>query len=93
MSTQTPDQLKRKIDDLLKRHDAVVQKRAGVGGQLQAKKEELAAILQEAKAAGFDPKNLAAERDKAQEELATIVADFEKKLIEVETALATFDKK
>jgi len=89
----TPDEIKKKIDDLQKRHEAVTQKRASLGGQLQAKKEELAAIIQEVRAAGYDPKNLASERDKAQQELETMVEDFETKLTEVETAIAAFDSK
>jgi len=89
----TPDEIKRKIDDLLKRHDTVTKKKAGLGGQLQAKKEELAQILQEAKAAGYDPKNLASERDKAQKDLESMITDFETKLVEVEGAVAAFDKK
>ncbi len=89
----SPEELKNKVDDLLRRHEAVIKKKAGLGGQLQAKKEELAQVLQEAKAAGYDPKNLASERDKAQKDLENLVSDFEKKLVEVEGAFATFDKK
>jgi len=89
----TPEEIKKKIEDLQKRHEAVVQKKAGLGGQLQAKKDELAAIVREVKEAGYDPNKLPAERDKAQQELETMVVDFETKLIEVEQAVAVFDKK
>ena len=37
----TPEEIKRQIDDLLRRHDTVVKKKAGLGGQIQAKKDEL----------------------------------------------------
>ncbi len=91
-SSMTPDDIKRKIDELQKRQDVVVKKRASLNGQLQAKKEELASIVQEVRAAGYDPKNLSGERDKAQQELERALADFEAKLVEVETALESFNK-
>jgi chromosome segregation ATPase len=89
----TPEEIKGKIEDLQKRTDAVNQKRAGLSGQLEAKKEELAAIVQEARAAGYDPKNLAVERDKTQKEVEVMIAEYETKLTEVEAALSAFDKK
>jgi uncharacterized protein YoxC len=90
---RTPEEMKAKIDSLQKRHQAVLEKRAVLNGQLQAKKQELAAILDEIKTAGFDPKNLASEHEKAERELEIMVADFDKKLSDVEGALAVFDKK
>jgi chromosome segregation ATPase len=89
----SPEEIKRKIDDIQKRYDSAVQKRAGVSGQLQAKREELAAIIQEIKTAGYDPKTLASDRDEAERVLVTKVAEYEKQLSEIETALAPFDKK
>ena len=70
-----------------------MEKRASLSGQLQAKKQELQAILDEIRAAGYDPKNLASDHDKAAQELEGMISDFDKKLSEVETALATFDKR
>jgi len=90
---RTPDEIKEKIADLQSRHEAVTQKRASLGGQLQAKKEELAAIIQEVRSAGYDPKNLPGERDKAQQELEALIDDFELKLKAVEEALSAFDSK
>lgn len=90
---RTPEEIKTKIEELQERHEAVSTKRASLGGQLQAKKEELAKIIQEVKAAGYDPKNLASERDKAQQELEVMLEDFEEKLTAVETAIAAFDSK
>jgi hypothetical protein len=85
--------MKAKIESLQKRHQAVLEKRAQLSGQLQAKRAELAAIIEEIQAAGYDPKNLASEHDKAEQELLVMVADFEKKLADVEASLAVFDKK
>lgn len=89
----TPEEIRSKVDDLIKRTDTVTKKKAGFGGQLQAKKEELAALILEIRAAGIDPKNLAAERDKAQQSLEQMAADYEKELAAVELALATYEKK
>lgn len=84
------DSIKDRIDDLQRRHNAVVQKKAGLAGQLQAKKEELAAIVQEIKDAGYEPKKITHERDRAKHELETMIAKFESELTEVENALAAF---
>lgn len=86
------DEIKRKIDELQKRYNAVVQKKAGLAGQLQAKKEELARIVQEIRAAGYDPKKIAQERDKAKQDLEDLIAKLEEELTEVERALSTFQQ-
>jgi uncharacterized protein YoxC len=93
MTKRSPEELKTKIDSLQKRHKAVLEKRAQLSGQIQAKRQELNDIIAEIKTAGYDPKNLAAEHDKAESELEAMVAEFEKKLNDVEAALAVFDKK
>jgi uncharacterized protein YoxC len=93
ISKRSPEEMKAKIDAIQKRHQAVLEKRASLSGQLQVKKQELQAILDEIRAAGYDPKNLASDHDKAEKELETMISDFEKKLSEVEDALATFDKR
>jgi uncharacterized protein YoxC len=89
----TADEIKKKIEDLQKRTDVVVKKKATFGGQLQAKKEELATLIKEIKAAGYDPKNLVSERDKAQKELETMIATYETELTQVEDALSGYEKK
>lgn len=89
----TPDEIKKKIDDLQRRTEAVATKKAAFGGQLQAKKEELASLIKEIRAAGYDPKNLVTERDKAQAELEQLISVFEKDLEKTESALASYEKK
>ena len=89
----TPDEIKRKIDDLQRRTDAVATKKANFGGQLQAKKQELADLIKEIRAAGYDPKNLISERDKAQAELEQMITTYETDLSKVETSLASYEKK
>jgi septal ring factor EnvC (AmiA/AmiB activator) len=86
------DEIKRKIDELQKRYNAVVQRKAGLSGQLQAKKEELARIVQEIRAAGYDPKKIAQERDNAKQDLENLIVKLEGELTEVEKALSTFQQ-
>ena len=88
-----PEDLKKKVDDLLRRTEAVNKKKANLQGQLQAKKEELAALITEIRAAGYDPKTLAAEETRVRQELETLVANYETDLAAVETALSAYDKK
>lgn len=87
------EQLKQRVDDLTRRYNGVSKKRSEFRGQLDAKKEELVALKHEIEAAGFDPKNLKKDRDKLESELITLLDAFEKDLVEVETAVATFEKK
>ena len=89
----TPDELRNKIEDLSKRTDTVNRRKSELQGLLQAKKEELAKLLLEIKAAGVDPKNLTAERDKAKTDLESMIASYEKDLAATEAALAAYDKK
>jgi hypothetical protein len=81
------------IESLQKRHQAVLEKRASLSGQLQAKKQELTAIIDEIKAAGYDPTKLAAEHERVEQELEVMAADLDKKLTEVEAAIAAFEAK
>jgi chromosome segregation ATPase len=89
----TPEEIKKKIDDLAKRTEAVNRRKAELVGLLSAKKDELAALVLEIKAAGLDPKNLTAERDKAKTDLEAMIATYEKDLAATEQALAAYDKK
>lgn len=89
----TPEEIKKKIDDLARRTDAVNRKKSELLGLLQAKKDELAALVKEIKAAGLDPKNLTAERDKAKADLESMIESYEKDLAATEKALAAYDKK
>jgi len=89
----TPEDLKKKIDDLSRRTDVASKKKAQLEGQLTQVKENLADLISEIKAAGYDPKTLSAERDKAEAQLLKEIADYETKLANVESALAEYDKK
>lgn len=87
------EQIRAKIEQLRERYEKASSKRAELRGQLDAKREELLALSEEIKQAGYDPKNLKKERDAAQAELASEIAAFEKQLVAVEAALAEFDNK
>jgi len=89
----TPEEIRKKIEDLTRRSENVGKRKAQLEGQLQQVKENLAELIQEIKAAGYDPKTLSAERDKAEAQLLAEMADYETKLKAVETALAEYDKK
>jgi chromosome segregation ATPase len=89
----TPDELRKRIDDLAKRTEAVNTKRSNLTGKLQAKKEELAQLIVEIRAAGYDPKTLREERDKVQAQLTDMIASYEADLVSVESALAGYDIK
>ena len=87
------DDIRNKIDALQKRWGVVSKKKAGLEGQLQAKREELAQIVKEIREAGFDPKNIAQDRDQAKAELEEMITKLDTELTEVETTLSTFEKK
>jgi chromosome segregation ATPase len=89
----TPDELRKKIDDLAKRTEVVNSKKSTLSGKLQAKKEELAQLIVEIKTAGFDPKTLREERDKVQAQLTDMISTYEADLVSVETALSSYDTK
>lgn len=86
------DQIRAKIEELRERYSTADSKKSELRGQLEAKREELLKLSAEIKEAGYDPKNLKKERDIALSELAAMVKTFEAELVDVETALAEFDK-
>lgn len=88
-----PDELERKIADLISRNQRVLKRKTELGGELKSKKEELANLVAEIKAAGYNPKTLVEDRDKTQQELEDLMISFEKGLVEAETTIEDYDKK
>lgn len=88
----TPDEIKKRVDQAVQRTDAVNQAKANLAGQLQAKKDELATLVKEIRDAGYEPKNLAMARDKAQADLEAMIVEFEAKLTAAESAIAAVKK-
>lgn len=89
---RTPAELKTQVESLVKRHQVASSRKATLQGQLNAKKQELASLTQEIQNAGFNPRELRAEREKAQAELERLVDAFEAELSEVESALDSLEK-
>lgn len=89
----SPEELTTKIQDLQTRHARVLKRKAELGGELKSKKDELQSLVKEIQAAGYNPKTLVEDRNKAQQELESLMEEFERGLIEAETSLTSYDKK
>lgn len=89
----SPEELTKRAQDLQSRHARVLKRKTELGGELRSKKEELAALVKEIQVAGYNPKTLVEDRNKAQAELETLMDEFEKGLVEAETSLNAYDKK
>jgi uncharacterized coiled-coil DUF342 family protein len=85
------DEITAKVRDLMSRHQAVLNRKAELGGKLQAKKEELAKLCEEIRTAGYDPATLVDAAKKAEADLLAEISTFEAELSQVEKALAVFD--
>lgn len=88
----TPEQLQERMQNLSSRHAKVLRRKSELGGELKSKKAELAALVQEIQDAGYNPKTLVEDRNKAQAELETLLDTFETNLVGAETILGEFDK-
>lgn len=89
----SPEDLTAKIQDLQNRHTRILKRKAELGGELKSKKDELGALVKEIQAAGYNPKTLVEDRNKAQQELESLMEEFEKGLVEAENSLNAYDKK
>ena len=92
MTNMTPDQIQKQIESLQTRHQKVTARKAELAGELKAKKDELSALIEEIKAAGYDPKSLKQAREDSQLELERLMTVFDKDLTDIETALNTYEK-
>jgi chromosome segregation ATPase len=86
-------ELKQVVDGLMQRYAVASKKRSELKGQLDAVQADLSALADEIRSAGYDPKTLKADRDKAEKELEVLIRSFDKELTEVETAIKTFEQK
>ncbi len=87
------DQIKTRLADLEQRHAACSAKKSKLQGQLEAKKQELAALKEEIEAAGYNPRQLKQAKEKTEKDLVAAMDEFERNLQEVETAIASFENK
>lgn len=84
------DDIQKRIEGLQRRHAEVQQRKAGAAGALQARREELAQVVQEIKDAGYDPKQINQIRDQVRADLIAEIEKYEAALTEVESALNGF---
>lgn len=84
------DEIQKRIEGLQRRHAEVQQRKASAAGQLQARKDELAVIVEEIRNAGYDPKQITQARDQVQADLLRDIEKYETALAEVESALNGF---
>lgn len=87
------DQIKARLADLEKRHAACSSSKSKLQGQLEAKKQELVELKDEIEAAGYNPRQLKQAKEAATKDLIAKMDAFERNLIEVEQALASFENK
>lgn len=90
--SSTLEQIKERVDALSVRFKKASEKKANLSGLLQAKKEELNALVEEIRAAGLDPKKLKEHRDDLKREVETMIKELDEKLTSVEGALQAYDK-
>lgn len=83
----TVEEYRKKIEDLGKRAREASEKKSALKGQFEAKKQELSTLIEDIKAAGYDPKNLKEEKDKIERSLVDQIASYDKDLTEIESAL------
>lgn len=88
----TTEEIKKRIDQLSKRHAAASEKRTKLAGKLEEKKAELVKLKKEIEDAGYQPKNLKAERDRLEAELLELMETFDQELTQVEESLEEYDK-
>jgi uncharacterized protein YoxC len=88
----TPEEIQRTIEDLSRRTNMFNRKRAGLMGQLEEKKKQLAELIQEIRAAGYDPKTLPKAVEEAKQKLLDAIETHEKKLLQAEAAMETYEK-
>jgi predicted nucleic acid-binding Zn-ribbon protein len=87
------DALKRKVDDLLAREKKVRQKKAEVKGTLEAKRQELQNLVTEIQDAGYNPRTIKDDYDRALKELDEMVAEYSGKMDVAEKAIEEFYRK
>jgi uncharacterized protein YoxC len=89
----TTEDLQKRMQDLSTRHAKVLRRKAELSGELKSKKEELLALVKEIQDAGYNPKTLVEERNRAQTELESLLDTFETNLVGAEKTLDEFDHK
>lgn len=87
------EEIRTKVEGLLKRHKIASDKRNTYMGLLAAKREELANLKKEIEAAGLDPKRLKEKKAETQAELLRLMSTLDERLTSVEEAFASFEER
>ncbi len=80
-----------KYQEIQARYAKVVEARAKLQGLLEAKRQELFALFDEIKKAGYDPATLKDKKQQLEADLSKQILDYEAKLAEAEAAIKTFE--
>lgn len=92
-TNEAADDIESRVRSVMNRATKLQQRKANLAGQLQSKKNDMVALLKEIAEAGYNPKTLAADEQKARADLETELTTLEKKLDAAEASLDMFDKK
>lgn len=88
----TVEQINERVEELTRRHGVAKERRSKLAGKLDEKKAELVRLKKEIEAAGYDPKNLKAEKERLEAELQQLMDEFDRDLTQVEESLAEYEK-
>ena len=89
----TPDKLQEKMASVIQRHARILRRKSELSGELKSKKDELASLVQEIHASGYNAKTLVEERNKTQKELEEMLEVCDSQLTEVEGIFEEYDRK
>jgi uncharacterized protein YoxC len=92
-TTDTADEIEARVKAVMSRAARLQQRKANLAGQLQSKKNDMTALLKEIADAGYNPKTLTQDEQKARADLEAELTALEQRLDAAETALDMFDKK
>jgi len=84
------DDNKKKLDDLLKRKDAVQAKAERAKGRLDAARRELGAVADECRKKGIEPEQLPEAIAKLQGKFDALTADMAQRIESAEKAIAPY---
>jgi DNA repair exonuclease SbcCD ATPase subunit len=86
------EELSKKWEVLKKKRTELVSKRDKIKGRLEAEKEQLKKIVDEIKAMGIEPKDLAKVLKEREEKIQSDLVSFEAAMLDAESKLKKFDE-
>lgn len=88
----TVEQINERVEELTRRHGVAKERKSKLAGKLDEKKAELVRLKKDIEAHGYSAKDLKFEKEKLEAELVTLMDEFDKDLVQVEDALAEYEK-